>query len=359
MKTRKSRSLCPESAYSRELDRFLNAGFPFEKLDNQRVMITGATGLIGSCLVDLLMNANRRAGGAITILAVGRDTERLQRRFAEYADDGRLRLVEQDIATPLRFDFPLDYLIHGASNADPATLAKAPVDTMRANIQGTDSLLSYGRTHGLKRFLFISSGEVYGQPANQGSAFTEDYSGYLNYSSPRSCYPSGKRAAEVLCQSYISQYSLDAVIVRPCHVYGPTFTASDSRALAQFLGAAAAGRDITLKSLGLAERSHCYVFDAALAILHVLLLGKTGEVYNIADRHSTASIREFAEKAAHAAGRKVIFDIPEQSDTTMFSKVNRAVLDASKIEATGWQPLTALEEGIAETIAILKASENE
>src|SRR5699024_8541963 len=120
-----------------------------------------------------------------------------------------------------------------------------PVDTLLGNVTGTDHFLEYARTHGTKRFLYVSSGEMYGQPDASDErlkdGFYESYCGSVDYSDPRSCYPSGKRAAETLCQSYISQYDMEAVIVRPCHCYGPTQTESDTRAVSQFIRMGIAG----------------------------------------------------------------------------------------------------------------------
>lgn len=209
--------------------------------------------------------------------------------------------------------------------------------------------------HGMKRFLFVSSGEVYGQSNGAADAFTEDCCGPLDLSSPRSCYPEGKRAAEVLCQSYISQYGADAVIVRPCHLFGPTMTGRDSRAVSEFLWNAADGRDIVMKSAGLLERSQCYIVDAARAVLTVLVKGECGGVYNIADKRYQMRICDFAQQAARAGGCQVICKEPSELERAGYSKVSRAVLDASRLETLGWRP--QVKNGIPETVAILRESQ--
>jgi nucleoside-diphosphate-sugar epimerase len=339
--------------YKKEIEYFVNSNSFYDSFNNQSILITGASGLIGSCLSDILMYLNRHKIVKVHIYAVGRDIAKMRQRFSTYYNDDFFHLIEQDITQPLHWKISTNYIIHGAGNSTPTALVKMPIDTLRANCFGTDMLLSYGRLHGLRRFLFLSSGEFYGQLASEKSNFSEDYCGYLDYSSPRACYPSGKRAAEAFCQSYISQYDIDVVIARICHVYGPTLTTSDDRAIAQFLRAAAAGQDIVMKSHGTVVRSHCYVFDVAMAILHILLYGEKGQAYNIASKQSTATIRQFAEIAASFVGRKVIFDIEDIFSKDIFSSVNRAVLDSSKIERLGWRSTTTLEEGIAKTIAML------
>lgn len=327
-----------------------------EKLEGKEVLITGATGMIGSCLVDALMCWNQTREHPCRVIAVGRNRASAQERFPLWWTDRQFQFLEQDVCQPLRgFPEHVDYIIHAASNADPVRFALEPVDTILSNITGTNLLLEYGRTHGMKRFVYISSGEMYGQALEGVDAFVEDYCGPVDHSSIRSCYPSGKRSAEVLCQSYISQYGVDAVIVRPCHIFGPTMTRRDSRAVSEFLWNAADGKDVVLRSVGLMERSHCYVVDCAQAILCVLARGECGQAYNIADPNYQMTVREFAQRAAAAAGRTVIFENPDKVQAAGYSKAKRAVLDSTKLQKLGWGPRS---EGCAlkETIAILAES---
>lgn len=331
--------------YMDGLDRVL-AGLDLSPLRGKTVLITGAAGLLGSCLVDLL-----RRHGEIRVIALGRDPEAAARRFGP--DTERYSFWRQDVCEPMRdFREGADYIVHAASNANPLRYAKEPVETLLANVEGTRNLLEYGLCHGMRRFVFVSSGEVYGQPGADMGDFTEEYCGPLDLSDPRSCYPAGKRAAEVLCQGYISQHQADAVIVRPCHLFGPTMTGRDSRAVSEFLRSAAAGRDIVMKSAGLLERSHCYAADAAQALLSVLLKGDCGAAYNIADRRYQMRIRDFAEQAARAGGCGVTYEAPGELEKAGYSKAGRAVLDASRLEALGWKPETG--EAIRETVAVLR-----
>lgn len=322
------------------------AGIDLNLLRNKTVLVTGASGMLGSCLVDLL-----RYDGHSRVIAMGRDAAYAQERFGP--SDENYIFYQGDVCVPLAdFHEHVDYIIHAASNADPVRMAKYPVDTLLANVQGTKNLLDYGLSHGMKRFLFVSSGEVYGQPNENLDGFTEPYCGPLDLSNPRSCYPAGKRAAEVLCQSYISQYGADAVIVRPCHLFGPTMTRRDSRAVSEFLWSAVDGRDIVMKSAGLTERSHCYVVDAMAALLTVLLKGTCGASYNIADRRYQMRIRDFAEQAAEAGGCKVLYEAPSELERAGYSKASRMVLDASRLEGLGWQP--GAEGAIEETVRVLR-----
>ena len=324
-------------------------------LAGKTVLVTGATGMIGSCLVDALALWNRTQQTPCRIVAMSRREEAAKKRFSYCWDEPYFQYIEQDVCdTPKDWPEKLDYVIHAASNADPANFAKAPVDTLLANVTGTDNLLKHGLRCGMKRFLYVSSGEMYGQPDAQQNDFVENYCGPVDHSVPRACYPAGKRAAEVLCQSYISQYGADAVIVRPCHIFGPTMTAGDSRAVSEFLRNAVAGKDIGMKSAGLVERSHCYVVDAVSAIVKVLLDGICGQAYNIADPLYQMTIRDFAMMAAEAGGCQVVFENPSDLELKGYSKVSRSVLSAAKLRALGWQGQQEQDLAITQTVRILR-----
>jgi len=320
-------------------------------LKGKVVLISGAAGMLGGCLVDAIMLNECPC----KVIGIGRNLTKAKERFADYWDDSRFIFIQQDICNPLEnFLEHVDYIIHAASNADPVKMAKYPVDTLLANVLGTKNLMDYGIARGMKRFLYVSSGEVYGQPNENQDAFTEDYCGPIDLSSPRSCYPEGKRAAEALCQSYKSQYGVDVVIVRPCHLFGPTMSRDDSRAVAEFLWGAAEGRDIILKSDGLKERSHCYVMDAVQGLLVALEKGKSGEAYNIADKRYQMAIREFAEQAAEAGGCEVKFQLPNEVENQGYSRIPRQVLDADKLESLGWDRQERLISAISETVTIMR-----
>ena len=222
---------------------------------------------------------------------------------------------------------------------------------MKANIYGVSNLLDYGKAHGLKRFLYVSSGEVYGE--GDGREFTEDYSGYVNITSPRSCYPSAKRAAETLCVSYAAEYGVDVVIARPCHVYGPYFTESDNRVYAQFIRNVLRGEDIVMKSTGEQYRSWCYVVDCVSGLLFILLNGEKGQAYNVADSSSNITIRELACLIAEIGGKKVLFSNPDERERKGYSGVSKTILNSNRLQNLGWRSHIAILEGIDHTISVL------
>lgn len=325
----------------------------FDRMKNSSILVTGASGLIGSYLVDMLLTYNRLENANIKIYALGRSEERLRERF-DGAGADTLVYIAQDVCEKIELDAEVDYIIHAAGNAHPAAFSADPVGTILSNVQGTENLLRFGSAHGAKRLLFVSSGEVYGQCDEKTESFREDYSGYVDPLVARSCYPTGKRAAETLCVTYTEQYGLDTVIARPCHCYGPNVTATDNRATVQFIDKALKGENIVVNSTGRQLRSYCYIADCAAALLTVLLLGKSGEAYNVANPDAMVTVGEFAAIVASQSGRALIYSHPEKVTAAAKKPLIRQVLSAEKVERLGWKGRYSVEEGVAHTMAVLK-----
>ena len=261
--------------------------------------------------------------------------------------------VAYDATQPISFDFPVDYIIHGASNASPDKYVSEPVDTMLANVSGVNDLLSYAAKVQAKKVVYISSSEVYGQLAH-GNPLVENEYGNVDILSVRSAYPMGKRAAETLCIGYASQYGVDVSIVRPGHIYGPTALNSDNRVSSLFARKAAAGEDLVMKSAGTQIRSYCHCIDCGTAILSVLTRGASMQAYNISNKESVITIRQMAEILAKHGNVQLILDIPTAAEQAAFNPMDNSSLNSEKLEALGWQGCFDADLGFAHTVAVLR-----
>lgn len=323
---------------------------PWDELSGKNILVTGATGLIGSTLIEVLMS---HEGADYHVYASGRNELKIKTLFSRYANCPFFHFIKYDVRESLNSDIDFHIMIAIAGSASPQLYATDPVSVMKSNFNGVDNLLSYGIMHNLKRFLYISSGEVYGE--GDGRIFTEDYSGYVNCATLRACYPSVKRATESLCIAYYHQFGVDVRIARPCHVYGPNFSDSDKRVYAQFIRNVLNGEDIIMKSTGSQYRSWCYVVDCVSALIYILLKGESGEAYNIADNNSNITIKELADIIAKIAGKKVLIELPNDIEKAGFNVVNKSVFSTTKLKNLGWSIKGSLIEKIACTINAIKA----
>lgn len=326
-------------------------------LSGKTILLTGATGMIASVMIDILMYRNQNLASneqGVHIIAVSRNEEKARERFGEYWDSEYFTYLPHDITKPLPELGVIHYILHAASNTHPRAYATDPIGTITANVQGTYQLLEYASIHNCERFFFFSSVEIYGENRNDVDKFDETYLGYIDCNTTRAGYPESKRLGESLCNAYAAQKGQDFVIGRFSRVYGPTMASEDSKAIAQFIRKAAAGEDIVLKSEGNQFYSYTYVVDAATAAFYLLLYGENGSAVNIADRNSDIALMDLAGYLAREAGTKVVFELPDQIEKAGYSTATKALLDSSRIERFGWKAQTAIENGLGKTVRILR-----
>lgn len=214
-------------------------------------------------------------------------------------------------------------------------------------------LLQYCVDHTVQNAVYVSSSEIYGRKDNN-NPYQENEYGYIDVLNTRSSQPISKRVAETLCASYIAEKNIAVFIVRPRHIYGPTATRKDNRVSTVFVYNAADGKDIIMKSDGAQIRSYCYMLDCASAILYVLLKGKKGEAYNIANPNSIMSIRELIEYLAKVGNVRSKFELPSQDEKKAFNPMNNSLLNSEKLCCFGWNGLFDAKFGLEHTVKIIK-----
>lgn len=340
--------------YRNELEKIIETEESIGELANKSILVIGATGMIGSYLIDTLMYANRRNALNVDIYAMGRSEERLIERFSDFLRDDSFKIIIGDVTDPLPESIKVDYIIHAASNTHPKAYATDPIGTIMTSILGTENVLKHALASGAKRTMFLSTVEIYGENRGDVDLFSEDYCGYIDCNTLRAGYPEGKRVSEALCQSYIAKYNLDIVIPRLSRVFGPTMLLSDSKASSQFIINAVNNEDIVLKSAGTQYFSYIYVADAVTALIHLLVAGKNGEAYNVAGGNDyDVRLKELAKRLADIGNSNLVFELPDETESRGFSKASKALLNIDKISATGWKPRFGFDEALMETVEIL------
>lgn len=347
-------SIYESEIWLEDLDMLIKHLPEIDELAGKAVFITGATGLICSAVVDVLIRWNETHDPKIKIIAAGRSNQKVADRFAQFSNRQYFSFAKYDATSKDNdFDFSCDYIIHGASNASPNHIVAEPVETMLSNFYGVKNLLDYVKQGNAKRLLYISSSEVYGKKEHNLPSKIDDY-GSIDILNPRNSYSVGKCAAETLCASYYEEYGVDSVIVRPGHIYGPTASENDNRVSSVWAYAAARGENIVMKSDGRQIRSYCYCLDCASAILKVLLKGQSIHAYNISNPDSIISIRDVAEIIVDVANVKLNIKLPTKEEKKRFNPMDNSSLNGKELLDLGWQGLFDAPSGFLHTVNIIK-----
>lgn len=316
-------------------------------LEGKSFLITGATGMLGVMLIDVLMHIKDTK-----VFAVGRSKIKAEKRLGEYYDKSNFAFIEQDVQVPFSENLRVDYIIPLASNTHPLAYSQYPIETMLINIEGARNTLELARLCNAK-VIYPSTVEIYGN-SQEDKPFAESENGLLNLTNSRACYTESKRSCEALCQSYRAEYNVKVKIVRLCRIFGPTMLMSDSKASSQFIIKAINGEDIVLKSEGKQYFSYIYVADAVASILFVLLYGIDGEAYNISSDKTNVHLKDFANQCALYNNKKVVFDLPSEKEKRGFSIASVAILNNEKLLSLGFFPKYNFNDAVRRTIEILK-----
>lgn len=315
-----------------DINNFVSS-FEFSGLLNgSKFLITGATGLIGSTLVRCLLALNK----GIQITCPIRNLNKAKATYSEEFES--ISFIECDLVSYLsglteKDDF--QYIVHCASPTVGRYMTEHPVETYMLAIDSTRAILEYARKR-QTNVVYVSSLEYYGQNFND-RLITEDMQGYVNNTDPRSSYPLGKRAAEYLCSAYVKQFDVNAKVARLTQTFGAGVSPDDNRVFAQFARSVIDGTDIVLHTKGESSKPYCYTTDMVSAILYILLKGKSGESYNVANSDTYISIRGMAEFMIERFNPSVKIIIDEKNNMG-YAPVTKLNLSTEKLKSLGWKP---------------------
>jgi UDP-glucuronate decarboxylase len=328
-------------------------------LRGKTLLVTGAAGMLPSALVHgvVWLNAHHFPDSPCRVLAVTRRPVDPRGPMAYLRENPTVTFLTHDTREPIPWEGRIDLCVHAASAASPKHYLREAVETLQVNSVGLSHLLERAHREGWERFLFISSGEIYGSVPDHAVPTPETYVGAVDPLGPRSCYVEAKRFGEALAHHFARQRRLPATIARPFQVHGPGLRRGDGRAFAAFAEAAIAGEPIIVESTGQARRTYCSLRDATAALWHILLEGRPGEAYNVGTSRPEITVLDLAHLIADLAGSGSRVEVRAQSrPTSGQGSPDRTCPDVTKIEQEfGWRPEDSLEGGFRRTLSWLRA----
>ena len=305
-----------------------------------KYLITGGAGFIGSHLVSKIIDSAEK------IIVIDNLITGNMSNIDKFKKNKNFEFIQHDIQYHFDPKENIDYVIHLASCASPVAYSENPINTLKSGSIGTINALGIARKYNSK-FLLTSTSEVYGDPKE--SPQSESYWGNVNPVGPRSMYDESKRFAEAATQAYISEYSVNASIIRIFNTYGPNMQLDDGRVVTNFIVQALDNEDITIYGNGQQTRSFSYIEDTVNGLLKALYYKKP-DIFNIGNDNEI-TILELAQIILQLTNSKSkIVNNPLPKDDPM---QRRPDLNKSQ-SILGYKTQIDLEEGLVKTINWVK-----
>ncbi|MEW6101873.1 MAG: NAD-dependent epimerase/dehydratase family protein [Candidatus Omnitrophota bacterium] len=328
-------------------------GDSLKRLSGKTLLITGPCGLLASYMVDTIARLNEAyLNSRCKVIGLQRSKVTKDSRLGHLLARKDIRLVTHNVALPFKIKEKVHFIIQAAGKSAPKFFQEDPLGTIDVNVNGLRWLLDYAAGEAVESVMFLSSGEIYGEPPAENIPTPETYNGNVSTLASRACYTEGKRLGETLCSIFYRKFNVPAKIVRPLLVYGPGLSIDDPRVMADFMRKGINHEPIAMLDEGKALRSYCYIEDATVAFFKVLLSDANGEVFNVGSDKEEVSIRQLAELVHDLCGIKIApqFKVTEKLEYVKEAP-GRVCPGIGKIRKNfGYEPRVSLKEGLLRTI---------
>lgn len=342
--------------FKEDIDDLINNCDSLSKLNNKTILVSGATGLIGSALIKTILEYNRITGNNVNIIALCRKREKLIEIFKDYLNDKWFKFYLCDINNKINVEEKIDYIIHTAAITRSKMLVDYPVESILTSIIGTKNVLELAKEKHVSSIVYLSSMEVYGV-FEESNIVNEKMLGYIDLSNVRNGYAESKRMCEILCNSYFKEYGINVKSARLAQTFGAGIPLNDTRIFAMIAKSVINNEDIILHTKGLSEANYCYISDAINAIITILIKGKNGESYNISNEKCHSTISNMAELVCNQIANdniKVVYDIPNDVSVNGYAPDTKMKLSSDKLRELDWEPKYDLKESYKRLILSYK-----
>ena len=320
---------------------------PWERLQNKKMLVTGASGFLGAYIVYSLLECNREHQTNITVYALCRNEEKANIKFNEERDNARLKILFQNVCEEISDEYRSDIIIHAASPANPYIIHQQPYEVIKANVIAYNNILEKAKKWNTEEIVLFSSSAVYGYSTPDCGA-DEHYRDSIDFTNDKDVYCLSKQMSEMMTVCFQKTYKIPVKVIRPFVVYGPDDDLLSHKGMIDFLNDCLSNRNIILKSKGDAVRTYVYVSDAIRAFFYILLKGKS-DAYNISS-DNVYSIRELAEIFCECNKN---ISIEYKIDNAEYLKNRSKVMIGKneKLKELGWTEKVNMREGIMRMIS--------
>jgi len=316
------------------------------KFEGKTVLITGANGFLGQYFLEAFIYLNQSVFKTPCDI-VAADSHITNTTTNDSLGALPYRFLLQDVSKPFPVEEKPDYILHAAGIASPMYYRRFPLETIEVATEGTRNMLELARKSKSLGLVYFSSSEIYGDPDPAHVPTTEDYNGNVSSIGPRACYDESKRLGETFCSVYHQKFGTRVMIVRPFNVYGPGMKEADYRVLPNFANSIKAGKALNIYGTGHQTRTFCFVEDAILGFLQVLLSGRSGEAYNIGNPSPEISMRGLVELITKISTRPVKCEFIPYPESYPAGEPMRRCPDIGKAaKDVGFTPGVDLEQGL-------------